>query len=650
MSLNRINTKSLVKQVEDELNRYSLTETTFKADQNNVVTAQEFVVPYGEAGYYKIELWGAQGGEIDGKVGGLGAYTSGTLYLQENEKLYFYVGKKGTSTNGGANGGAAGKEDAAQSLKVAGGGGATDVRLVEDSDLDLPSDTTSELTRIMVAAGGGGGGKSKIDGTEKSRKGGDGGTISGLRYSGQPQIAGAATQTVNNSTSFLYTSAHPGAGGGYTAGGIQEGGSSYIAGYAGVNSFTRNPDTPSITVPSYQNADTNFHFFAKEDIDSLEYQYIRDFHFFNAQMINGVQSGDGYATIRKVSSVDGDIPPVKTDYLNNITQIQDCVTTITSKNPNTPSDESKNTKSNIIQWPEIQLINKAGVNVLKGAPATITEGTLDETHGAANLATDGLMETYAATTDTTGRKCITIEVPADLRGENIELAVYHQPGVLEEHVLKVQYSSGSNYTIIEGGRAEDEIDGTHEIYITGDHISAYSPKYGSDDIPNGNYYIIPIAKRTLAVRTAAQSSTFGTGDTVDTTELTVAKMSGTNYQKWYFEKLGDGSDAYKIVDGQDSKALQIATGLYVNDHPVSAPYIYMGNPEEKWKFTASKLGRFQIYSSNGGVNAYLRHNSDYNTIIIDAIPITDPPTPVRNDKTKNLQAYKTQFYIINAEY
>ena len=69
----------------------------------------------------------------------------------------------------------------------------------------------------------------------------------------------------------------------------------------------------------------------------------------------------------------------------------------------------------------------------------------------------------------------------------------------------------------------------------------------------------------------------------------------------------------------------------------------MGNPEEKWKFTASKLGRFQIYSTNGGVNAYIRHNSEYNTIIIDA-------PDVRNDSTNQLQAYKTQFYIINAEY
>ena len=70
MSLNRINTKSLVKQIEDELNRYSLTETTFRADETNTVTGQEFIVPRGEAGYYKIELWGAQGGDKGTKKGG----------------------------------------------------------------------------------------------------------------------------------------------------------------------------------------------------------------------------------------------------------------------------------------------------------------------------------------------------------------------------------------------------------------------------------------------------------------------------------------------------------------------------------------------------------------------------------------------------
>ena len=53
---------------------------------------------------YKIELWGASGGDAtygtNSKVGGLGGYTAGDISLLKNNILYIYVGGEGGSHNG----------------------------------------------------------------------------------------------------------------------------------------------------------------------------------------------------------------------------------------------------------------------------------------------------------------------------------------------------------------------------------------------------------------------------------------------------------------------------------------------------------------------------------------------------------------------
>lgn len=118
MSQNRQNTSTLVKKIEEELNRYGETETTFAY----IGAAQEYIVPYGQAGWYKIELWGAK------TSNGLGDYTSGIVYLAENTKLYFYLGN--TCTNATACGTAFNK-------------GNTEVR----------TNTATETSAIMRASG-----------------------------------------------------------------------------------------------------------------------------------------------------------------------------------------------------------------------------------------------------------------------------------------------------------------------------------------------------------------------------------------------------------------------------------------------------------------------------------------------------------------
>lgn len=69
-----------------------------------------FTVP--ASGKYKIELWGAQGGTYNSMApGGLGAYTSGEINLEEGTELLVYVGGMATNWEGGYNGGGNGTHD-----------------------------------------------------------------------------------------------------------------------------------------------------------------------------------------------------------------------------------------------------------------------------------------------------------------------------------------------------------------------------------------------------------------------------------------------------------------------------------------------------------------------------------------------------------
>ena len=121
---------------------------------------QEFVVP--RDGYYKIELWGAQGGSNEFASGGKGAYTTGDVYLTKNQIIYLYIGGAGTindnpALTGGYNGGGTGSRhpDVVSdnfSLYGAGGGGSTDIRLKSG----IWNDFLSLKSRIMVASGGSG--------------------------------------------------------------------------------------------------------------------------------------------------------------------------------------------------------------------------------------------------------------------------------------------------------------------------------------------------------------------------------------------------------------------------------------------------------------------------------------------------------------
>ena len=155
MASNRQNTSTLVDKIEEELNRQSIST----AEYSYTGYTQEFVVPYGKAGWYKIELWGASAEdyEEDGHQG-RGTYTSGLIYLAENEHLYIEVGEKGSTSSPGL---------AYNQIKstIDGLGGATTVRL------GGPRGASGSV--LLMLAGGGGAKYSNYEGISKDKQGGN---------------------------------------------------------------------------------------------------------------------------------------------------------------------------------------------------------------------------------------------------------------------------------------------------------------------------------------------------------------------------------------------------------------------------------------------------------------------------------------------
>lgn len=153
-------------------------------------------------GYYKFEVWGAEGGYRSSQsYSGKGGYSAGTIKLNAGDKLYVYTGGQGgattcsTKTNsicaGGFNGGG-------YRYNYPGGGGASDIRINEDS----------LLARVIVAGGGGsdgattkigmyGGGTSGGAATQSYGSYGYGGTQTGFTTT----VTALTTQPTTNSSS-----------------------------------------------------------------------------------------------------------------------------------------------------------------------------------------------------------------------------------------------------------------------------------------------------------------------------------------------------------------------------------------------------------------------------------------------------------------
>lgn len=314
------------------------------------------------AGYYEVELWGAQGGGLGSKGyeenhGGLGGYTRGIIYFDEGDNYTVCTGGLGNdshtieavnrawkggeaSFNGGANGG---NGYNTWWSGGGGGGGATDLRLVNGATWDDP---VALKSRIMVAGGGGG---RSVATTDYSAVGGglvgeNGVRSTGHIYPGGSQNGGGgfgvgtggyrgygAGTTSNNSDGT-------GGGGGGYYGGVGKfsttrnnsvasggGGSSFISGYAGVNAI----ESDEILT----HTGNTLHYSGK--------------YFLNGYTEPGVNEGIGRASIRYI----GTKLEKKTDRLDGVRYVEDCI--------NGSSTDTSN------RWIELQAM-KNGVNVAKG--------------------------------------------------------------------------------------------------------------------------------------------------------------------------------------------------------------------------------------------------------------------------------------------
>ena len=228
-------------------------------------SVQSFTVPC--SGTYKLEVWGAQGGNTNqGGIGGYGGYSQGTISLSKNSILYTVVGSAGANagtsqyatemTNGGYNGG--GSAVGSSYYTSGSGGGATNIG-TRNGTLAQYGNTSG----LYIVAGGGGGARLNASG---GTGGGTGGGAGGTGTAANSGIGGTQSSAgtaggfgYGDGISYNPDKGGAGGGGGYYggAGGWDlsgGGGSGYIGGVT------------------------------------------------NGSMKNGIRSGNGYARITLVST------------------------------------------------------------------------------------------------------------------------------------------------------------------------------------------------------------------------------------------------------------------------------------------------------------------------------------------------------------
>ena len=189
-------------------------------EYDNINGEQSFTAPL--SGYYKLEVWGAQGGSYDTSCyGGYGGYSAGTVYLNKNDVLRVYVGGTATSSVGGYNGGGTGSS----AVGISGGGGATHIA----TSSGLLSTLSENRGSILIVAGGGGGSFYE-NGTGEFVGGSAGGYLgnNGLYYNrGVPYGGSQVSGGVNADSSSIggsfgqggtYTSYSAGGGAGFYGG------------------------------------------------------------------------------------------------------------------------------------------------------------------------------------------------------------------------------------------------------------------------------------------------------------------------------------------------------------------------------------------------------------------------------------------------
>ena len=287
MSTNRANNRALAKAIEQELNRGSKVDMFYdgaKIPDADDFIEEEFVIPPGQGGWYRIELWGSSGPGSNAN----GAYTSGLIKLKDTDTLHFFLGKARS-----------GKE--------------TDVRITGGDYVER----ASYDTRIMVAAGGG------------SQTKAYGGTLEGYNSTMIANGGDTTTSTLYGLNSSSYNPPNilktyrslkgvNGVGDGYYASTTpSSGGVSFISGFGGCKALLKGSVSSS---PTYRYSKNTYN----ENTDLYSYgDYGRYYYFVDGQMFAGVNEGAGKASIEKITATSS--LPILNTKLNMVSKIYDCV-------------------------------------------------------------------------------------------------------------------------------------------------------------------------------------------------------------------------------------------------------------------------------------------------------------------------------------
>lgn len=613
MASNRKSNRNLVETIEDELNRYNESATTFayKDGTTGEAEAQIYTVPSGQSGWYKIELWGASGGNATSetgevRAGGKGAYTSGLIYLTENQKLYFYIGGTTTNSSGGANGGGTGAG------KGMGGGGSTDVRIKSgawDNDDSL-------RTRLMVAAGGGG-----AEGFKQGAAGGDAGAVIGRP--GQSNIAssdytnagygsqkgpilvnwinvyekadkcnsgyisddsndaskiktacgklglgGAATNNEGGGGGSGYFGGGAGSSDNSTVAGSGAGGSSFIAGYAGVKYSHK-----------WSGHDENVYFTESSQL------------FIDGQMVEGVNEGNGKARIELVSTASQDAKPtVKNSKLSNVRYIKSCTA-------GTTDDQTT------VSWSEIAAMQNGNNLALNKEISSVSGANVSSTSSEKKKVTDGDVDTlYSGTKNSTDIACTTIDLGSV---QNLdEIAVYHKPTVANKKSYKesLQVSSdNSTWLTLISSDGESLPENSSGIRYTAWDLDYQAP------LPNGIYQVqsalSQVSRGLSAVNNNTGQKEDENSDTLYSERHVKLALFGAQSlsQDWSVTSLG--GDVYRLVETASNRALQIKDSLGTAGTAVNTSSGYgegQGYNWTQWHITSLGDGTYIIKADVGG--------------------------------------------------
>ena len=272
-SVNGTLTVTLNKTAIEEVREEYVCELTFNAIERDTLSGyngvkewtfdytdgeQIFTIPV--TGTYKLETWGASGGDNLSYKGGYGGYSSGTIKLSITDKIFINIGGKGLIDKivdngylkGGYNGGGGSNIIDSVSLpdryQLGSGGGATHIAISSG----LLSTFENKISELLIVSGGGGGSMEYYNSSQYNSYGtgvSGGGYIGGSAFgyywgTGNKSVVGGAQEP----TTGLESSQHAGSfgqgydnvstpgvggGGGFYGGNSQQsiggsGGSGYI--------------------------------------------------------------------------------------------------------------------------------------------------------------------------------------------------------------------------------------------------------------------------------------------------------------------------------------------------------------------------------------------------------------------------------------